>query len=54
VTAEKRCKTIYIELGSPWENEYVENFTGKFREECLNRDLFRNVREAQGIAYAWK
>jgi hypothetical protein len=48
------CKTIYIEPGSPWENAYVESFIGKFRDECLNMELFRNVREAQEIADAWK
>ena len=51
---KKECKTIYIEPGSPWENAYVESFIGKFRDECLNMELFRNVREAQKIADAWK
>jgi transposase InsO family protein len=48
------CKTIYIEPGSPWENPYIESFIGKFRDECLNMELFRNVREAQAIADAWR
>ncbi len=52
--AKEGCKTIYIEPGSPWENAYVESFIGKFRDECLNMELFRNVREAQEIADAWK
>lgn len=51
---KKGCKTIYIEPGSPWENAYVESFIGKFRDECLNMELFRNVREAQEIADAWR
>jgi transposase InsO family protein len=48
------CKTIYIEPGSPWENPYIESFIGKFRDECLNMELFRNAREAQAIADAWR
>lgn len=48
------CKTIYIEPGSPWENPYIESFNGKFRDECLNMELFRNVGEAQQIADNWK
>jgi transposase InsO family protein len=48
------CKTIYIEPGSPWENPYIENFNGKFRDECLNMELFRNVEEAQKVVDSWK
>lgn len=48
------CQTIYIEPGSPWENPYIESFNGKFRDECLNMELFRNVNEAQEIVNAWK
>ena len=48
------CQTIYIEPGSPWENPYIESYMGKFRGECLNMELFRNVREAQEIVDAWK
>jgi len=33
-------KTLYIEPGSPWENGYVESFTGKLRDELLARDVF--------------
>jgi spore maturation protein CgeB len=33
-------KTLFIELESPWENGYVESFNGKFRDECLNREIF--------------
>jgi len=51
---ENRCKTIHIEPGSPWGNAYIESFNGKFRDECLNGELFRNVREAQEIVTAWR
>ena len=48
------CQTIYIEPGSPWENPYIESFNGKFRDECLNMELFRNVDEAQTVVNAWR
>jgi len=51
---EKKCSTIYITPGSPWENPYIESFHDKLREECLSRYLFANVREAQEIVEAWR
>lgn len=48
------CRTLYIEPGSPWENSYIESFIGKFRDECLNMEVFRNGREAQIIAESWR
>jgi transposase InsO family protein len=51
---ESECKTIYIEPGSPWENPYIESFNGKLRDECLNREIFRNTLEAQVIIEAWR
>jgi putative transposase len=51
---EKGCKTIYIKPGSPWENPYIESFNGKFRDECLNMEVFRNVREAQVVVQEWR
>lgn len=48
------CGTLYIEPGSPWENPYIESFNGKFRDECLNREIFRNGREAQLVVEIWR
>lgn len=52
--AESECKTIYIEPGSPWENPYIESFNGKLRDECLNREIFRNTLEAQIVTECWR
>ncbi len=41
-----RFQTFFINPGSPWENGYIESFIGKLRNECLNREIFRNGREA--------
>ena len=52
--AEKACGTLFITPGSPWENAYIESFNGKFRDECLNREIFLNGREAQMIIENWR
>jgi len=51
---EGKSDTIYIEPGSPWENPYIESFNGKFRDECLNMNLFMSVRDSEEIAEAWR
>jgi transposase InsO family protein len=48
------CKTLYIEPGSPWENGHVESFNGKLRDECLNREMFRNGQEARTVVERWR
>ena len=50
----KGVKTIYITPGSPWENAYIESFHDKLRDECLNRELFGSLLEAQVIIEAWR
>lgn len=47
-------KTAYIEPGSPWENGFNERFNGSLRDECLNRERFYTLREAQIIIEAWR
>jgi putative transposase len=39
--------TLYIDPGSPWQNGYAESFNGKFRDECLNSEVFVSVAEAR-------
>jgi len=46
--------TIYIKPGSPWENPYIESFNGKFRDECLNMELFSSMIEARVIIEDWR
>lgn len=50
----KAIKTLYIKPGAPWENGYIESFHDKLRDECLNRELFGNLLEAQIILKAWR
>ena len=45
--AELGFKTLYIALGSPWENSYSETFNSRFRDGFLNRESFVSVLEAE-------
>ena len=46
--------TLFIELGSPWENGYIESFNGKLRDELLNGELFYTIKEAQILIEHWR
>ena len=43
-----------IEPGKPYQNGYIESFNGKFREECLNRHWFKNLKEARELIEEWR
>ena len=51
---ENEVKTLYIKPGSPWENGHIESFHDKLRDECLNRELFGSLLEAQIILEQWR
>ena len=51
---EAGSSTLFIEPGSPWENGYIESFNDKLRDECLNREIFRNGKEAQTIVEVFR
>jgi transposase InsO family protein len=44
----------YIAPGRPWQNGFVESFHGKLSDECLNREWFRDVREARVLIERWR
>ena len=46
--------TLFIELGSPWENGYVESFNGKLRDELINREIFTTLLEAKMLIENWR
>ncbi len=52
--AERGTETVYIEPGHPRENGYGESFNGKFRDECLNEEVFYNQRYAQAVVETWR
>ena len=52
--AAMKIKTLYSELGSPWQNEYIESFYARFREECLNREQLWTLTEARVVIEDWR
>lgn len=46
-----QVEPLYIELGSPWENE---SFNGKMRTQFLNGELFYTLKEAQVLTEQWR
>lgn len=52
--AENAIKPLFIEPGKPWQNGKGESFNGKLRDECLSREWFSSVREAQVVIEKWR
>jgi transposase InsO family protein len=50
----RRPRPRYIDPCCPWQNPYEESFNGRLRDECLNRELFVNRREAAVVLEAWR
>jgi transposase InsO family protein len=46
--------TLYIQPGSPWENGYVESFSGKLRDELLDREFFYTLTEVQVLTEQYR
>jgi putative transposase len=51
---QRQVQTHYIEPGSPWQNAYGESFNGKFRDECLNMEVFYSLAETATIIQSWR
>jgi putative transposase len=47
-------ETAFIDPGKPWQNGTDESFNGKFRNECLTLEWFRNRLEAQVSIERWR
>ena len=43
-----------IEPGKPWQNGFIESFIGRFRAECLNREMFWSRGETQTVCNWWQ
>jgi putative transposase len=50
----KGVNTAYIEPGKPWQNGKCESFNGRFRDECLNMEIFFGVKDARVITNRWR
>lgn len=51
---EAGIETAFIEPGKPWQNGTAESLNGKFRDECLSMEWFRNRTEAKVIIETWR
>lgn len=51
---DQRVGPAFIPPGRPWHNGFVESFNGKLRDECLNREWFRDLREARVLIEQWR
>lgn len=51
---EKGVTLQFIRPGKPIENAYIESFNGKFRDECLNTHVFKNLLHARALIGAWR
>jgi putative transposase len=45
--ASANIDTAFIDPGKPWQNGANESFNGKFRDECLNMQWFKNRIDAK-------
>jgi putative transposase len=51
---ERNVKLRFIQPGKPVQNAYIESFNGKFRDECLNDNVFVSLHSAQKIIETWR
>jgi putative transposase len=52
--AEQQIAWHYIAPGKPTQNAFVESFNGRFRDECLNENLFVTLGEVRRIIEEWR
>ena len=48
------AETLFIEPGRPWENEYIESFNARMRDELLNGELFLSLAELKYVVERWR
>jgi putative transposase len=47
-------KLDFIRPGTPVENAVIESFNGRFRDECLNANVFVSLHDARQKIEAWR
>lgn len=52
--AEKRVGPAFIPPGQPWKNGFIESFHDKFCDECLQREWFSSLLDAQVVIEDWR
>jgi len=51
---ENNVRLHFIEPGKPTQNAFVESFNGKFRDQCLNENWFKNLQDSQNKIEHWR
>jgi len=51
---EHGVKLDFIRPGKPVENAVIESFNGRFRDECLNANVFISLHDARQKIEAWR
>jgi len=51
---ERGVRLKLIQAGKPTQNAYVESFNARFRDECLNEHVFRNLAHARAVIAQWR
>jgi putative transposase len=51
---KRKVRLDFIRPGKPNENAFGESFNGKFRDECLNENLFETLDHARKIIEDWR
>jgi len=52
--ANKKVGPSFIPPGQPWKNGFIESFHDKFRDECLQREWFSSLLDAQVAIADWR
>jgi putative transposase len=52
--AKRRVGPAFIPPGQPWKNGFIESFHDKFRDECLQREWFSSLLDAQVVIEDWR
>src|SRR3546814_14784386 len=53
-TNRRSAEWHYIAPGKPTQNAFVESFNGRFRDECLNAEVFTSLDEARSVIARWR
>lgn len=52
--AQQQVGPAFIPPGQPWKNGFIESFHDKFRDECLQREWFQSLLDAQVVIADWR
>jgi len=51
---KRNIEIEFIEPGKPIQNAYIESFNSRFRQECLNEELFLDLEDARRKIERWR